>query len=487
MPRYDSAVLNGRVVIPFVGAVPCDVGIRDGRIAALADSIASTEADTVVDARDRLVLPGGVDSHFHIGIYRDLATDASSETRSALTGGVTTVISYFRTGQNYLNKSGPYRTIFPEVVAATAGHAYTDFGYHIGVMTTEQLAEVEWLVGEQGVASFKYYMFYKGLNLTSDSTHGSAYTMAETYDLGHLYLLMREVAAAGLRYGKHGRVSLSLHCEQAELIRVFIEEVKRSGPGGLEGYHRSRPPLTEQLSIAEALVLTDATRCPVNLLHLSSAEAVASGARGRRDNPQLDIRLETTVHHLALTHETAGGIMGKVNPPIRTEAHREALWRAVSDGWIDTIVSDHACCAETDKQELWRALPGFGGTALLYPYLFSEGHLRRELPLARIAELASANPARAFGLYPKKGTIAVGSDADLVVLDPRREQVVTPEVLGSAQDFTPFAGMHVRGWPTHTLLRGQPVFQDGRVRGAPQGRYVKRPVALHDGAARGGS
>ena len=184
MPRYDSAVLNGTVVFPFVGAVRCDVGIRDGRIAALADSIASADADTVIDARDKLVLPGGVDSHFHIGIYRDLAADASSETASALTGGVTTVLSYFRTGQNYLNKSGPYRTIFPEVVAATTGHAYTDFGYHIGVMTTEQLDEVDWLVGAQGVASFKYYMFYKGLNLTSDSTRGSAYTMAETYDLG---------------------------------------------------------------------------------------------------------------------------------------------------------------------------------------------------------------------------------------------------------------------------------------------------------------
>src|SRR5262245_38073719 len=379
MARYDTAVLNGTVVVPYVGMLRCDVGVRAGRIAALVDSIPSSDADTVVDARGRLVLPGAVDSHFHIGIYRDLATDARSETASALAGGVTTVVSYFRTGQNYLNKSGPYRTIFPEVVAATVGHAHTDFGYHIGVMTTEQLGEVDWLVGEQGVGSFKYYMFYKGLNLTSDSTRGSAYTMADTYDLGHLYLLMRQVAAASEKYGAHGRISLSLHCEQAELIRVFIEEVKRSGPGGLEGYHRSRPPLTEQLSIAEALVLTDATRCPVNLLHLSSAEAVASGADGRQRHPHLDIRLETTLHHLALTHATAGGIVGKVNPPIRTEADREALWQAVADGRIDTVVSDHACCAETDKQELWRALPGFGGTALLYSYLFSEGHLRREL------------------------------------------------------------------------------------------------------------
>jgi dihydroorotase-like cyclic amidohydrolase len=480
MPRYDTAVLNGTVVVPYVGAARCDVGVRDGRIATLAESIAPGDASLVVDARDRLVLPGAVDSHFHIGIYRDLAADARSETVSALVGGVTTVLSYFRTGQNYLNKSGPYRTIFPEVVAATTGHAHTDFGYHIGVMTTEQLAEVDWLVADQGVGSFKYYMFYKGLNLTSDSTRGSAYTMAETYDLGHLYLLMRQVAEAAVKYGAHGRVSLSLHCEQAELIRVFIEEVKRSGPGGLEGYHRSRPPLTEQLSIAEALVLTEATRCPVNLLHLSSAQAVTSGADGRRAHPDLDIRLETTVHHLALTHATAGGVVGKVNPPIRTEADREALWAAVRDGRIDTVVSDHACCAEADKgEDLWRALPGFGGTALLYPYLLSEGHLRRGLALTRVVELASANPARAFGIYPRKGTIAVGSDADLVVVDPNREQVVTPEVLCSAQDFTPFDGMRVRGWPTHTLLGGRVAFQNGAVIGPPAGRYVRRPAGLH--------
>ncbi len=132
--------------------------------------------------------------------------------------------------------------------------------------------------------------------------------------------------------------------------------------------------------------------------------------------------------------------------------------------------------AEEDKQrDLWAALPGFGGTALLYPYLVSEG-LKRGLSLARIAELASANPARAFGLYPKKGALAVGADADLVVLDPEREQVVTPALLQSAQDFTPFAGLRVRGWPTHTVLRGEVVFENGKVRGRPAGRYLPRPA-----------
>src|SRR3989454_10994431 len=176
MPRYDTAVLNGTVVVPYVGALRCDVGVRDGRIAALVDSIAAGDAGAVVDARGKLVLPGAVDSHFHIGIYRDLATDAQSETASALAGGVTTVLSYFRTGQNYLNKSGPYRTIFPEDVAPTEAHAYTDCGYHTGVTTTAQHDEVNFLVGAQGVGSFKYYMFYKRLNLTSDSTRGRAET-----------------------------------------------------------------------------------------------------------------------------------------------------------------------------------------------------------------------------------------------------------------------------------------------------------------------
>jgi len=476
MARHDLAILGGMVVVPHLGAFRCDIGVRDGRIAALADAIAPGEAAEVVDARGRLVLPGAVDSHFHLGIYRDLAQDAESETRSALAGGVTTVISYFRTGQHYLNKTGPYRTIFPEVLAATVGHAHSDFGYHIGVMTNAQLDEVDWLVGDQGVGSFKYYMFYKGLNLTSDSTRGTEYTMSDVYDLGHLYRLMERVAAASQKYAARGRVSLSLHCEQAELIRVFIEEVKRAGPSGLEGYHRSRPPLTERLSIAEAMVLADATRCPVNLLHLSSAEAVTAGMQGRREFPHLDIKLETTLHHLALTHATAHGILGKVNPPIRTDADREALWQAVLDGRIDTVVSDHACCAEEEKQrDLWAALPGFGGTALLYPYLVSEGP-KRGLSLARIAELASTNAARAFGLYPRKGTIAVGADADLVVLDPEREEVVTPELLHSAQDFTPFAGLSVRGWPTHTVLRGQVVFEQGKVRGRPSGQYLRRPV-----------
>jgi len=195
----------------------------------------------------------------------------------------------------------------------------------------------------------------------------------------------------------------------------------------------------------------------------------------RRRNPERDIILETTLHHLALSYENAHGFTGKVNPPIRSMNDQEALWKAVLDGEVDTVVSDHACCLEEVKQkDLWSALPGFGGTSLLYPVLLSEGVRKRGLSLARAVELASTNPSRHYGLYPKKGTIAIGSDADLALCDMEKTQTVTVEGLHSAQNFTPFSGLSLTGWPVTTILRGKVVFRDDEIQGSPSGEFVRR-------------
>jgi dihydropyrimidinase/allantoinase len=484
--RFDLAIVNGTVVVPFVGTLRADIAARAGGIVQIADAIDTSEADDVVDARGKLVFPGGVDAHFHIGIYRPVSDDAESETRSALVGGVSTVVSYFRTGSHYLNRSGPYREIFPEVLAATAGHAFTDYGYHIAIMNSQQVDEVDWLVREMGVGSFKYYMFYKGLNLAGSSTDAAAYTMSDVYDLGHLYRFMQAVSAASRAYGRpDGRISLSIHCEQAEIIRTMMDEVRARDLEGLEAYSQARPPFQERLAIAEAALLADQTGCPVNLLHLSSAEALEGGKKARREYPDLDVRLETTLHHLCLTYETArGGIAwGKVNPPIRTTSDIEALWRGIERGDIQQVVSDHACCMQTIKQGgTWEAQPGFGGTALIYPVLISEGHFKRGLPLHRVAELVAAQPAQTVGLFPRKGTIAVGQDADLTVVDPELEAPVSAQRLLSAQDHTTFEGYVLKGWPTHTIRAGHVVYADGEVVGQPDGRYLKRPDVLHRGA-----
>jgi dihydroorotase-like cyclic amidohydrolase len=146
-------------------------------------------------------------------------------------------------------------------------------------------------------------------------------------------------------------------------------------------------------------------------------------------------------------------------------------------GDVDWVVSDHACCSEEHKDgDLWSGLPGFGGTALLYPFLLTEGR-RRGLSVERVVELAATNPARAYGLAPRKGVLAVGADADLAVVDPDTEAVVTPELLYSAQEYTPFEGMALSGWPTHTLLRGRTVLADGQPVGEPTGRFLARPLS----------
>jgi dihydropyrimidinase/allantoinase len=484
--KYELLIKGGTAVMPFHGTVRCDIGVREGKTVAIADEIATNEAAQVVDARGKYVFPGAVDSHYHVGIYRPHSEDAESESRSALVGGVSTVISYWRTGHHYLNKTGPYKRIFPEVLSLSSGHFHTDYAYHIAVMTADQLEEVDWLVEHAGVGSFKFYMFYKALTLSADSTKGSAYTMAENYDLGHLYELMTRVSAMAAKHRDRARISLSLHCENPELIRVFIERAKKQGLTGLKAYSEGRPPLTEKLSVHEAAILADATGCPINLLHLSSRDALQAGIDVRRHYPSHDIKLETTLHHLALDHEELDrvgiGVRGKVNPPIRTHEHSEFLWRGIQNGAVDTVVSDHACCGEEHKREddLWGSLPGFGGSSILYPVLLSEGCHKRGISLHRVAELVSANPARNFGLFPRKGAIAIGCDADFAVVDMEKEQPITTELCQSAQDHTPFEGVMTKGWPTQTIVRGVVMLDNGKVNDRKLGEFIKRPTALHE-------
>jgi dihydropyrimidinase/allantoinase len=257
--------------------------------------------------------------------------------------------------------------------------------------------------------------------------------------------------------------------------------VKRKGLTGLRAYSEARPPLTERLSIHEAAILADATGCPINLLHLSSRDALRAGIDVRRLYPAHDIRLETTLHHLALAYDTGVGMKGKVNPPIRTARDAAFLWEGIKNGTVDTVASDHACCGEEHKREddLWGSLPGFGGSSLLYPILISEGCHKRGISPVRVAEMVSANPARNFGLFPRKGTISIGADADFAIVDMEKDQPITVDLCMSAQDHTPFEGVKAKGWPTQTIVRGRVVFDHGQVKTTPLGEYLKRPLALH--------
>jgi allantoinase len=248
---------------------------------------------------------------------------------------------------------------------------------------------------------------------------------------------------------------------------------------GLAAYSASRPPHSEGLAVTIASYLADETGLPnINLLHLSSAKAMKAAMLMATAFPHVDFRREVTIGHLLADIDTASGLGGKVNPPLRPREDVEALWEHLLAGDVDWVVSDHACCKDEqkfgkDRDDIFTAKSGFGGAEYLLPGLVSEGR-RRGLSYRRIAELTSWNPAQRYGL-PSKGTIGVGYDADFCLVDPSSSWTVHAADSESTQEYTPFEGFELGAKVTDTWVRGNHVFGNGAVTGQPVGRYIHRP------------
>lgn len=488
MATLDLLVRNVRAVRPdHSETADLDLGIADGKFVRLEPNIPVEEATTVVDGRGRLAFPGVVDSHQHWGIYNPLADDTRTESRAAAQGGVTSGITYVRTGQYYMNRTGPYAEVFPDVLTAAEGNAYIDYGFHVAPILKKHIDEIPDLIGEFGVPSFKIFMFYGTHGLHGRSSDQSSFLMIpedEAYDYAHFEFIMRGIQKA--REDERFRdiadnISLSLHCETAEIMRAYTKIVEEDGTlQGLEAYSASRPPHSEGLAIAIASYLAHETALPnINLLHLSSRKAMEAAMLMAKTFPHIDFRREVTIGHLLADIHTASGIGGKVNPPLRPRDDVEALWEHVLAGDVSWVVSDHACCRDETKfgeprDNVWVAKSGFGGTEYLLPGLVSEGR-KRGLSHQRIAQLTSWNPAQRYGLH-NKGTIAVGYDADLCLVDDTSTYVVRAEDSESSQEYTPFEGFELSARVTDTFLRGEAVVEDGRIVGQPRGQYLRRPT-----------
>jgi allantoinase len=488
--KYDTLLKNIRLVRPHGGKpTETDIAISNGHFAAISPNIESSDAITTVDGLGRLAFPGLVDAHMHTGIYSPLDQDAVSESRAAAMGGVTTSINYMRSGKYYLNRGGSYLTFFPEVLRLSEGRFYVDYAYHLAPMDAQQIDEIPQLVSEFGVTSFKIFMFYGGHGLHGRSTDQMDFLMIgkdEKYDLAHFEFVMRGVRRAMDAYPEIARnISLSLHCETAEIMTAYTKIVETEKKlSGLEAYSASRPPHSEGLAIFIASYLAHETDCMnINLLHLSGRKAMQAAIKMQEAFPQIDFRREVTIGHLLLDTDAATGGYAKVNPPIRPREDVEYLWQSLLDGKVDWVVSDHACCRQEVKldrdrpEEIFLAKSGFGGTEYLLSGLISEGQ-KRGLPYSRIAELVCLNPARRFGLH-NKGDVAVGLDADLVLVDPDESFTVRAADSESAQGYTPFEGMELRGRVKSTWLRGSEVWNGSNIQGPPKGVYLKRPQG-HD-------
>jgi allantoinase len=488
-PSLDLVIKNVRVVRPHRPAVDLlDLGIRDGRFVRVAPEIPASEGRDVHDAGRLLGFPGVVDAHTHVGIYAPLGDDALSESRAAAAGGVTTMLTYFRTGQYYLNRGGAYAEVFPEVLRQSEGRYWVDYGYHLAPIQASHLDEMEALVTAHGVPSFKIFMFYGGYGLHGATDRDAqrrflALPEGDSYDLAHFEFVMRAAARVAARHPDLApHVSVSLHCEVADILNAYTRIVRQDPTlQGLRAYSAARPPHSEGLGVTIAGYLAAEAGCPrVNLLHLSSRKALEAARLMQDAFPRVDFRREVTVGHLLLDHDAPTGALAKVNPPIRSREDVEFLWQSVLDRQVDWVVSDHACCATEVKvarerpDDVWLAKAGFGGTEWLLSGLFSEGS-RRGLSYARMAELLAWNPAQRYGLQTK-GDIAPGYDADLALLDPAGSFTVRAADSPSAQGYTPFEGQALTGQVRATFLRGQLVYDRGRIVGPARGRYLARPT-----------
>ena len=487
-PEFDLLIKNVRVVRPHGNAVhAADIAIVGGKVAQVTPGLAAERAKAVHEGQGRLAFPGVVDAHMHSGIYSPLDEDAVSESKAAAMGGVTSSLNYFRTGQYYLNKGGPYKKFFPEVLKISKDRFHVDYGYHLAPMDRTHIEEMPMLIEKHGVASFKIFMFYGSHGLHGASDTQRDFLMIgkdERYDVAHFEFIMRGLQAAReAMAGKAGQLSLSLHCETAEIMTAYTKIIEKDkSMKGLAAYSAARPPHSEGLAVFTAAYLANETALSnINLLHLSSRKAVQAALTMAEVFPHIDFKREVTIGHLMLDIDSPAAELAKVNPPIRPRADVELLWEALLAGELDWVVSDHACCRHEMKipkryfGNVWMAKSGFGGTEYLLPALVSEG-TKRGMDYNHMARITSWNAARRFGLN-SKGDIEPGFDADIALVDPARTWTIRASGSPSTQGYTPFEGLELSARVETTFLRGMKIYEDGVILGKPRGQYLHRPTA----------
>lgn len=464
MSDFDL-VIRGGTVCTAADVTRCDVGITGGRVTALGESLSGGRE--VIDAGGLLVLPGGIDSHVHLsqpsghGIV--MADDFESGTASAACGGNTTILPFAlqRRGESLRAAVQDYHRL-------AEGNCHVDHSFHMIIADASDRVlgqELPALV-QDGYTSFKIFMTYDDLKLDDREI-----------------LNVLDVARA------EGALVM-VHAENHDAIKYMTEQLEAAGRTAPRGHATSRPAVVEREATHRAISFAELVDVPIMVVHVSSRAAMEQIRWAQQRN--LKIFAETCPQYLVLTEEDMDrigfeGAKYVCSPPPRDKDSQDACWEGIEQGVFQVFSSDHCPFRfeggdgkqrhGANSKFAW--VPnGIPGVETRLPILFSEGVSKGRIDVSRFVALTATNPARMYGLYPRKGTIAVGGDADIVLWDPRRKEVIRQEILHHGCDYTPYEGFEVTGWPVLTMLRGSVVAKDGQLVGKPgQGIYLKRELS----------
>lgn len=460
----DLVVAGGRVVLPE-GVYDADVGVAGERVAALA-APGSLDAVERVEAGGLHVLPGLIDPHAHPGNLRPFELDVAEETRAAAAGGITSLLGTVkapRLGQPFKEMTTAddvcsYDDVFDLARSIVDDRSHTDLGFSYVVMDDRHAREIPRYAERHGVRSFKFFVGNRGPHPWSGAVGMPVYG-----DDGVHYLGFREA-------GRIGSLAM-IHAENQQIARALHDELAEA-PADLAAWSRHSPGWLEAEAIDRAATIATRTDARLYAVHLTSRDGVAAVARAKAMHPGR-VFGETCPQYLVLHDRHPAGLLAKCAPPAHGREDNEELWRGLQNGTIDVVGTDHIHQSRERKlveDDVWKTNAGVPGHETMLALLLSA----ERLTLPRVAAVTSSNAARIFGLWPRKGAIAVGSDADLTLVDLDRRRVVRADQLETSADFTPYEGMELKGWPVLALLRGHVIMRDGASTDEAAGRYLWR-------------
>src|SRR6202048_2787999 len=458
---FDTIIVNGRVATA-TDTYTSDVAISNGKISALGQSLPRDNAGKIIDAAGKYVFPGGIDVHTHLDMPfggTTSADDFETGTRAAAFGGTTTLIDF---AIQYKGQS--LRTAFDTWMQKASSRAVSDYGFHciITDLPDAQLAEMPQLVRE-GITSFKLFMAYPGVFMLDDASIVKA---------------MRTSAKAG--------AMVCMHAENGGAIDVIVKQALAEGKTAPKYHALTRPTTAEAEATSRAIALAEMADAPVYIVHLSCEDALAK-IREARDRG-LPVYAETCPQYLYLSLENmdAPGFQGAkyvFTPPLREKWNQEKLWQGLARDTLQVVSTDHCPFCFKEQKELGKddftKIPNGGpGIEHRLRLIYTGGVHGKRFSANRFVELVSTTPAKLFGLYPRKGTIAVGSDADVVIFDPNQEEIISAKTHHMRVDYSMFEGIRIKGAPRTVLSRGRTVIDSGKFVGRPgPGQFLRRPHA----------